>query len=95
MKKLLLLLEKVPIFRHQNTEKVPIKLVWIINDIYFCSQYEIVMLYRKFARRIEDFLSRETGKILLVNGARQIGKSYLIRPQWQADHEKKERIVKM
>lgn len=37
------------------------------------------MLYRKFARRIEDFLRNEPKKILLVNGARQIGKSYLIR----------------
>ena len=31
------------------------------------------MLYRKFAKRIEDFLLDEPNKILLVNGARQIG----------------------
>ena len=37
------------------------------------------MLYRKFAHRIEEFLRNEPNKILLVNGARQIGKSYLIR----------------
>ena len=37
------------------------------------------MLYRKFARRIEEFLLNEPRKILLVNGARQIGKSYIIR----------------
>lgn len=37
------------------------------------------MLYRKFASHIEDFLRNEPRKILLVNGARQIGKSYLIR----------------
>lgn len=37
------------------------------------------MLYRKFANRIEEFLRNEPNKILLVNGARQIGKSYLIR----------------
>mgnify|MGYP003447857511 CR=1 FL=1 len=37
------------------------------------------MLYRKYAKRIEDFLLDEPNKILLVNGARQIGKSYLIR----------------
>ena len=37
------------------------------------------MLYRKFAKRIEDFLLDEPNKILLVSGARQIGKSYLIR----------------
>lgn len=37
------------------------------------------MLYRKFASHIEEFLRQEPKKILLVNGARQIGKSYLIR----------------
>lgn len=37
------------------------------------------MLYRKFAKKIESFLSSPTNKILLVNGARQIGKSYIIR----------------
>ena len=37
------------------------------------------MLYRKFEKRIEEFFCKEPNKILLVNGARQIGKSYLIR----------------
>ena len=37
------------------------------------------MLYRKFANRLEEFLKNEPRKILLVNGARQIGKSYIIR----------------
>ena len=37
------------------------------------------MLFRKFTSRIEAFLRDEPHKILLVNGARQIGKSYLIR----------------
>lgn len=37
------------------------------------------MLYRKYALRIEQFLRANPQKILLVNGARQIGKSYLIR----------------
>lgn len=37
------------------------------------------MLYRKFGNRIESFLKNEPSKILLVNGARQIGKSFLIR----------------
>ncbi len=37
------------------------------------------MLDRKFALTIEDFLLHEPNKILLVNGARQTGKSYLIR----------------
>ena len=37
------------------------------------------MLERKFARTLEDFLLHESSKIMLVNGARQIGKSFLIR----------------
>lgn len=38
-----------------------------------------IMLYRKFAKNIEDFLHSEPEKIMLVNGARQIGKSFIIR----------------
>ena len=37
------------------------------------------MLKRKFAEYIENFLRTESDKILLVNGARQVGKSFLIR----------------
>jgi len=37
------------------------------------------MLYRKFTSHLENFLLNEPRKILLVNGARQVGKSYLIR----------------
>lgn len=37
------------------------------------------MLERKFTSVLEGFLMEEPNKILLVNGARQIGKSYLIR----------------
>lgn len=37
------------------------------------------MLYRKYAKNIEDFILNQHNKILLVNGARQIGKSYIIR----------------
>ena len=37
------------------------------------------MLERKFTPFLERFLMEEPNKILLVNGARQIGKSYLIR----------------
>lgn len=37
------------------------------------------MLQRKFTDYLEKFLREEKNKILLVNGARQIGKSYLIR----------------
>ena len=37
------------------------------------------MLERKFTQYLEYFLTNEPDKILLVNGARQIGKSYLVR----------------
>ncbi|MBP5365503.1 MAG: ATP-binding protein [Bacteroidales bacterium] len=37
------------------------------------------MLQRKYSRRLEEFLRNEPDKIMLLNGARQIGKSYLIR----------------
>lgn len=37
------------------------------------------MLERKFAKYLETFLKENSDKILLVNGARQIGKSYIIR----------------
>lgn len=37
------------------------------------------MLKRKFTSVLEHYLTEQTNKILLVNGARQIGKSYIIR----------------
>lgn len=37
------------------------------------------MLYRKIARRIEDYFSSDSDRMLLIDGARQIGKSYIIR----------------
>ena len=37
------------------------------------------MLYRKIDRYIEDHLRSDSDKILLLDGARQIGKSYIIR----------------
>ncbi len=37
------------------------------------------MLYRKIRSYIEDHLRSENDKILLIEGARQIGKSYIIR----------------
>ncbi len=43
----------------------------IYNDLH--------MLERKFTSFLTSFLREEPNKILLVNGARQIGKSYLIR----------------
>ena len=37
------------------------------------------MLYRKIESLIEDHLRSNSGKILLVDGARQVGKTYIIR----------------
>ena len=37
------------------------------------------MLYRKIIKRIEEYLSSESDRMLLIDGARQIGKSYIIR----------------
>ncbi len=37
------------------------------------------MLYRKVERTIEQHLKSSSNKILLVDGARQIGKTYIIR----------------
>lgn len=37
------------------------------------------MLYRKIASKIESFLKSEKERMLVVSGARQVGKSYIIR----------------
>ena len=37
------------------------------------------MLYRKIAKQIEEFLSSNSDRMLVIDGARQIGKSYIIR----------------
>lgn len=37
------------------------------------------MLYRKITKRIEQYLSSGSDRMLMVDGARQIGKSYIIR----------------
>ena len=37
------------------------------------------MLYRKITSYIEDYLKSDTDKILILEGARQIGKSFSIR----------------
>lgn len=37
------------------------------------------MLYRKIEYTIEQHLKSDSNKILLVDGARQIGKTYIIR----------------
>lgn len=37
------------------------------------------MLYRKITKRIEQYLSSNSSRMLMIEGARQIGKSYIIR----------------
>ena len=37
------------------------------------------MLYRKIERVIEAHLKADSGRILLIDGARQVGKTYIIR----------------
>lgn len=37
------------------------------------------MLYRKITKRIEEYLSSDSERMLLIDGARQTGKSYIIR----------------
>ena len=37
------------------------------------------MLYRKIERYIEEYLRSDSDKILLLEGARQVGKSYIVR----------------
>ena len=37
------------------------------------------MLYRKITKRIERYLSSNSNRMLMIDGARQIGKSYIIR----------------
>ena len=36
------------------------------------------MLYRKIAATIKDHLTSNSDKILLIDGARQVGKTYII-----------------
>ena len=37
------------------------------------------MLYRKITKKIEDYLTSNSDRMMLVDGARQIGKSYIIQ----------------
>ena len=37
------------------------------------------MLYRKIGEKIEKYFKSDSNKILIIDGARQIGKSYIIR----------------
>lgn len=41
------------------------------------------MLYRKIQRRLEEYFTAGSNKILLIDGARQIGKSFIVRHMGQ------------
>lgn len=45
------------------------------------------MLFRKIQRHIETFLKSESNKVLIVDGARQIGKTFIIRHVGKATFE--------
>ena len=40
---------------------------------------QIIMLYRKIEKTIDNYFGSDTDKVLVVTGARQIGKSFIIR----------------
>ena len=40
---------------------------------------DVIMLYRKITKRIEEYFSSGSDRMLLIDGARQIGKSYIVR----------------
>ena len=46
------------------------------------------MLYRKIQPYIEDYLKSDSNKVLIIDGARQIGKTYIIRHVGQQLFEK-------
>lgn len=48
---------------------------------YICSKriIKVIMLHRKIEKTIVDYLQDGSNKIMVIDGARQIGKSYIIR----------------
>lgn len=55
-------------------------IMWLKSHRRFKMQgEEIYMLYRKIEKVIEDHLKSSTNKILLIDGARQVGKTYIVR----------------
>ncbi len=51
----------------------------LFSIIIILKNVEGNMLYRKIAALIEEHLTSDTSKVLLIDGARQVGKSYIIR----------------
>lgn len=55
--------------------------LWLLEDKKkaFILKSVNTMLYRKISKYIETYLKSKEDKILILEGARQIGKSYIIR----------------
>ena len=51
---------------------------------YFLRKSVFCMLKRKIYNKIESYLKEPSNKMLLIDGARQIGKSYIIRSVGQS-----------
>lgn len=45
-----------------------------IGKVYICDAVNCNMLYRKIESYIENYLQSDSNKVLIVDGARQIGK---------------------
>lgn len=51
-----------------------------MKNSYLCTEKErYIILYRKITKRIEDYFASKSERMLLIEGARQVGKSYIIR----------------
>ena len=56
--------------------------MFFIGKVYYiCSKriIKVIMLHRKIEKTIVDYLQDGSNKIMVIDGARQIGKSYIIR----------------
>ena len=67
--------ENAPFYRLNLSENAPFKQ----KKIIFAIERQIDMLYRKISRRLKEYFSSGSDRLLVVDGARQTGKSYIIR----------------
>ena len=47
--------------------------------VLWCKLMIFSMLYRKIGREIEEYLKRDNKRMLIVDGARQVGKTFIVR----------------
>lgn len=53
--------------------------------MYFCTvKYNHSMLRRKIQQTLKEYFSSDRNKILIIDGARQVGKSYIVRHEGRA-----------